>query len=286
MALSKLSYVPIVTGKQIDSYIKLHSQTDPKAYMGYWVWEGLLFNLYMDFVSTLGLAIDNYIRTAEVIFAPIPGNMIVCPPVVLATFTSLYTSSAITIDGNIKAQMSAMKPEIAAAQSFIVWLEVLTQIGMDIINVIPIGVSTSLEAGLVISPVGASAPPVTSMLAPIPALKTIPFVPAMLMGLLQVSFNKGILMAKAVEIDQKVKAEMKSFNQMIKPNVLDYNAMGEKIWKIFLDTFCPYVESELEKHIKMFMTVPGTNWNIPPGVAGPPFTPNPSISGMMPGTIC
>jgi hypothetical protein len=285
MALSKFSYIPTVTGKQIDGYIKLHSQTDPKAYMGYWVWEGVLFNLYTDFVSTLALSIDNYIRTAEVIFAPVPGNVIVCPPTILATFMSLYTSSAITIDSNIKGQMSAMKPEIAAASSYIVWSEVLNQIGMDIMNVIPIAVSTSLEAGLVIAPAGASAPPVTSLLAPIPALKIIPFVPAMLMGLLQVSFNKGTLMAKAIEIDQKVKAEMKSFNQYIKPNVLDYNAMGEKIWKVFLDVLCPYIESELDKHIKMFLTIPGTNWNVPPGIPGPPFTPNPSISGLMPGTI-
>lgn len=272
--LGKLNYKPKVTGKQIDSQIKLKKNLRP--YQGTWIYEGLLQKLYPEFISNLTQSLETYIKTAEVIFNPVPQNQILRSPIVLTQFSSLISSSAKKIDSNIKKACKGKKANVT--MGITKWLEILTQIGTDVLAVLPVSVANSLNSGQVTAPIGAIATPSTGILSSVPAILQTPFNAGQLKSLLTQGLNKGGLTATANSIDKAVKGVGKK--------KMKEEKQGEQIWKNFLDIFIPYLVIQLETQIKIFMTTPGTNFAVPSGVPGNPIVSgSPTPSGLMPGII-
>lgn len=275
MALVALTYTPVVTGADMDSFIKAAAQgKDPKQ-QGLESWKAILTRLYTDFNTILKTALIAYLQQSNVIFVPGIPSPIVYPPVELSEFQSKISSSASYIDSNVKSE-STGKPPTEVGK--IVWKVVYTKIFEDINNVISKAVCNACNSSTTLVPVGVIAPPHVGTVAPVPATKISPFSEAELLSLLQGTLNIGTATSLGIDTDSTIKGSCQS----VPPP-----AQGPKVWQIFIDKLSQKIKPDLEKHIKIFLSskprwgvtigAPGTN---PAGV--PPILPTASP---LPGNI-
>jgi len=275
MALTKLNYLPVVTGAEIDAAIKVKSNVQP--YEGFYLYEEMLKLFYVDLDTTLTTSIETFLLGAEVTFLPMPPVKITRSPVITPSILTKPLSSAKTIDSNIKSQTAKSPPSPSMGK--VVWIEVLTQIGLDIIEIYPKAVNDSLMSGSVTVPAMAASPPVVGIFAPVPGILMVPYVAAQLKTMISSVLSKGKLKPLANSMDSAVK----TIGQQCGEN---YASMGTKIWDKFLEILCPYLDTQIEKQIKLFVTIPGLNFFIPPALPGLPLIPPamvPTIGGTVPG---
>jgi hypothetical protein len=220
-----------------------------------------------------------YILSAGILFAPIPENKLNSPPIVTPLLSVCQAASPALIDSSIKAFGTAGGPADTVGPK--IWMTVINQVFEDIIKIYTMAIPIKLNSSLPIAPPGAASPVCVMLAAPAPALLAVPWVGAGFEAFLRMGLNQGQATSLGQTIYNKLKAAAKNFEGQ---NCLKY---GEFIWDTWLEVVCPVINTSLETAIKLYLTVPGTNWWIPAGVLGTLILPPaiPTFSVPVPGKI-
>lgn len=283
MALVSLNYTMTLSGSQLDADVKAAAKgQDPNknTQMGAIMWSVVLGDIYNDFNSILSSALTSYIGQAGCLFPIAPIAPFVPGALSLSSLPPMAQSTNNTIDSDIKNEC---KP-LGAAQSYdtmggIAWKHAFNNIFTDMCNLIPPAIEAMCNSGTVNVMPGAVATPHTGTVASVPATLTKPYVATNLKNSMQSTLNLGTATQMGNSLSSQIKGALSSSKE--------YNTMGITMWTLFLTQLQQKVQSELETHIRTFLTGqqnftitigdPGTN----PALI-PPVLPT---SGTMYGTM-
>jgi hypothetical protein len=254
MALASLNYSPAVTGSQIKNAIQAKSQPIRSAALAQSaatsIWTTILNEIYKDFASTLSTAIQSYICTAQVLFIPAPPSQYTVTSLSLNSFKTKAQSTASTIVNEISSNANPNNP--TESQAIKIWTCILKNIFVDMKNIVGSEVANACNAGVAVVNPGAIAPPHTGTISPVPAALSNQFQASYLQQLMNMYYNENNARAIASSMVSTIKS------QKMQP---------EQIWDLLIEKLKTGVNSDLQKHIKSFLTLK-KYYSIPLGTPG------------------
>jgi hypothetical protein len=262
-----LVYKPVVTGKVIDTAIKAQCSTisgQAATQIGPKMWTAALQELYKDFDTVLSLSLQTYLSMTSVIFPPaIPTTIKAILP--MLNMTSMASASASSLDAAIKSQTASMTGSGAMAAGVIVQQELCSQIGKDLLKVLPDAIVNACADKIAVVPPGFTSPPMVASLAPgKPIYKGL--IPATLKGLLTPYLGIAIK-----TLGTKVDADVKAQTSQLSGSAA--SVAGELTWNAVLTNLTTAINTELSTKLPLFMAQSIGAWMTPLGPGTPLIPP-------------